>query len=723
MSARRRSRSAGAVRGDAPPPAKPVPRAPAPAVDSPLLPLLGALLAVAPLVIVPGQFEPANPPQMALIETGTLALVTLALARGERWPGRPRLPFATWLGALLGWAVLSLLWAQDRRGAIDVLRPWMVAAAVFALVVWLARTRAGIRRVLAALFAAGSAVAALGLGQALLGWQWVPQAFGPAATFMNKDVAVSFVVMVLPLALAVGGRGARARAWLGPLGAALMAGYVFQTFTKSGWLALAAEALAMGALLAWSRRRHGRGADLLASLSPASRAPLLTAAALVLVLVNVSPSGLRIGPFAAAAHLAQTWRDSGIGRPAQPVASLSDDERANSIRSRRAIWLNTAVMVREHALVGVGAGNHRVFYPFYARRAVVDPAFGARAQLDYAHNDYMQVLAELGLVGALLGAGALATLAAFLRRAQDVPEARPEALGLVLGLVGLGVDAAFNFPLERALPPVVAAVLLASAVVLTVPASASLALAPGRRRALALVAGVLLAASLVTQGRMLAADRHVLAARRAEAREDWRGVDAASSEALRLDRTRVDALFLRGTAWLLTGRAREAAGPLGAVVARHPYDLTAIGNLATAEAALGHHDEAAALYRRLAVLQPEDARVHANTARELEARGLMEEAEREWAEAARDDPAQAWYPYKRGVAAMKRGAADEAEASFTKALALNPGLAMAHKGLGVLLLGRPGRQAEARDHLRRALELDPATPDAARIRAVLDGRG
>jgi len=139
------------------------------------------------------------------------------------------------------------------------------------------------------------------------------------------------------LALAVGGRGARARAWLGPLGAALMAGYVFQTFTKSGWLALAAEALAMGALLAWSRRRHGRGADLLASLSPASRAPLLTAAALVLVLVNVSPSGLRIGPFAAAAHLAQTWRDSGIGRPAQPVASLSDDERANSIRSRRAI--------------------------------------------------------------------------------------------------------------------------------------------------------------------------------------------------------------------------------------------------------------------------------------------------------------------------------------------------------------------------------------------------
>ena len=107
------------------------------------------------------------------------------------------------------------------------------------------------------------------------------------------------------------------------------------------------------------------------------------------------------------------------------------------------------------------------------------------------------------------------------------------------------------------------------------------------------------------------------------------------------------------------------------------------------------------LYRRLAVLQPEDARVHANTARELEARGLMEEAEREWAEAARDDPAQAWYPYKRGVAAMKRGAADEAEASFTKALALNPRLAMAHKGLGVLLLGRPGRQAEARDHLRR----------------------
>ncbi|HSB60473.1 MAG TPA: hypothetical protein VLI67_02060, partial [Vicinamibacteria bacterium] len=99
------------------------------------------------------------------------------------------------------------------------------------------------------------AVAGLGLGQHLR-LDFVPQVAPPAATFANRNMAAQFMVLAFPVAVvrflrAPGARGSAMAALAG----ASMAGYVFQTLTRSAWLAVAVEAL----LLAVLGRRRAAG--------------------------------------------------------------------------------------------------------------------------------------------------------------------------------------------------------------------------------------------------------------------------------------------------------------------------------------------------------------------------------------------------------------------------------------------------------------------------------
>ncbi|MCI0659346.1 MAG: O-antigen ligase family protein, partial [Acidobacteria bacterium] len=66
---------------------------------------------------------------------------------------------------------------------------------------------------------------------------------------------------------------------------------------------------------------------------------------------------------------------------------------------RVAVWRKTAEIVRDFPILGTGVGTFQFVFPRY--REATTTAF-----YDYAHSDYLQVLAETGLIGgALLAAG------------------------------------------------------------------------------------------------------------------------------------------------------------------------------------------------------------------------------------------------------------------------------------------------------------------------------
>ncbi|MCX7886319.1 MAG: O-antigen ligase family protein [Verrucomicrobiae bacterium] len=127
---------------------------------------------------------------------------------------------------------------------------------------------------------------------------------------------------------------------------------------------------------------------------------------------------------------------------------------------RGAAYQATLRMFQDHRLFGIGAGTFSLAYPYYSTER---PDWFRR----YAHNDWLQYLAELGTVGMFLlvavGAGICYQQLRAGRRWKD-----PDwlALSLWLAIAGVAVHALVDFPLHI---PSISILVVAYAALLTVP--------------------------------------------------------------------------------------------------------------------------------------------------------------------------------------------------------------------------------------------------------------
>jgi tetratricopeptide (TPR) repeat protein len=639
---------------------------------------------LAPLVVIPGLFDFANLPQSAFLQVSAAGLLAAALAsaawrfRGSRpeWP-----PLAAPLAAWLVWSALACAWSPSPALSLRLWLHWLAAAIAYALVFHLGDRGKDLRPIVAAALAAGAAIAVLGLGQAVWGWTFVPQAFPPSATFANKNVAAQFAIGVLPFGLVwlTGSKRGRPLA-LAAVATVLLLAFVALTRTRSAAVAAVVESLVLAAWWKGSRRR----------------AWALAAVAAALVM---------------AVAVQHRWSTAGS-------ASTS------SVQGRLAIWGNTLVMIREHPVIGVGLGGHPIVYPAYHRRAVVDPLFSSRLHLDFAHDDYLQLTAELGLVGALLLMALFAGAAGLVREARARAGSGEDAVlaaAATAAAAGLLTDALFSFPAYRALPPWLLALDAGILAVLArgpAPARGFLVAAAPVRQAVAGAAAVAGVALVMTELRWLRADRHVAAAQRAAARGDWAGEAESAGAAVALDPARADAWFSLGTASLVGGRPAEAARALQEAVARKPFDPNALANLGFAHAKAGDRAGATDALQRALRISPGEAEISFQLGLVLQEAGNAAGALEAFRQAAAARPSDARPQYRRGLLALRARRLAEAEEALRAAVALDPRAAGAHKALGVVLL-EGGRRAEAAAHFQEALRLDPAIADRAMMKRVI----
>lgn len=158
--------------------------------------------------------------------------------------------------------------------------------------------------------------------------------------------------------------------------------------------------------------------------------------------ISMSAAVLAVG---AAAGMWLTGWGGAAGRMAAMVFDAA--------RSRTAIYPAVWRMWGDRWFSGVGAGAFEWAFPFYQPHAV--PGF-----FRHAHNDFLQMVAELGVVGTLLvlwtvyqmmtvpsrddsgEAGAVGSIG------MPVSMTARERWGLVLALAGLGLHAMVDFPLR-----------------------------------------------------------------------------------------------------------------------------------------------------------------------------------------------------------------------------------------------------------------------------------
>lgn len=452
-----------------------------PASPSLLATAWGWVLLAGLLAFVPGMERPGEAPREAFLLIAAPALLVLALG-AKGW--RPSARLGCGLGTVLLLAVVSLLKAPgvergcSSRDLAVMAAPWLLA--------WVASgTAPGLEEKLGK-FAGGALwiLAPLGLAQAWLGWEGVPQARPPAATFANRNVAAETLVILVPLALTALGSARTPRGrFFWALGGGLGAAFLVATRSRGGWAAALAGWGTGLAVLAWIHRKKW---------VPRWREGALPGLALLIPVLTALVIPVR-GP-------------EPLPGVAATLTTASREGAEGSLAIRGALRRNTAALIADHPLLGVGPGRFAAVFPLYHKRVAPTPGFGLARQPEHVENDFLETAAELGIPGALLlfSLAGAALLRALRRTAEELPATTTAvAAASVAGIAGILVHGLVAFPLQS---PSSALLFwtLAGLAFRDRPGRQTKALPPagnlGRRAGLVIGSGLLLAGVFVARG-------------------------------------------------------------------------------------------------------------------------------------------------------------------------------------------------------------------------------
>lgn len=328
-----------------------------------------------------------SPAELMLAGVVLAWLIRMAVQRRIRLPHPPLLlSFLLFLGAMLA----SLPGALSLKVALKELIKWgsMLAAYLF---VAACVDRKHLGWLVAAMLAAGCGQALLGVYQFLSGrgpeWFLLSGRFMRAhGTFEQPNPYGGFLGLTLPLAVSL---VFELRSWLGRLAALtaalLMSMALVMSWSRGAWLGFAAALLVVGVARGrWTprlglRRAQSRCSPKSATLASAAMAFL--AVALILNSAHLLPSIL-------------TQRFAGMSAYfTVPDVTTAEVTEANyALIERLAHWQAAIRMWADRPWLGVGIGNYAMVYSLYALPHWPEP-------LGHAHNYYLNIGAEAGLVG------------------------------------------------------------------------------------------------------------------------------------------------------------------------------------------------------------------------------------------------------------------------------------------------------------------------------------
>jgi O-antigen ligase len=269
-------------------------------------------------------------------------------------------------------------------------------------------------------------IALVGIGQSYIGKMlWQRGAYGP---FVNRNHFAGFLEMGVGL---VGGliigRSVRREVMAVYVSCALaMCAGIVLSASRGGALALVATVifLAIVAIPSFissrSEARQKRFGIIIRS-----------AGAMVLGIAAIFGSLFLVGSEGLVQNIAQSQNES-------------ENELLVSERySRRDIWSATSQMIKDHPWLGVGLGAYQFAYTRYDRSSGLQ-------RVEQAHNDYLQILADAGLIGGLIALVFLILLFARGFSAAQVRDRRRRSivLGALAGCFAIAVHSFVEFNLQ-----------------------------------------------------------------------------------------------------------------------------------------------------------------------------------------------------------------------------------------------------------------------------------
>jgi len=246
-------------------------------------------------------------------------------------------------------------------------------------------------------------------------------AFGP---FINRHHFAGYMELTLaiPLGLLFAGSVDREKKLLYLFLAGMMGVALFMTTSRGGVISLVAEVFFFVLVTAFWRKDNERTKRRTSRIRSAVVRLALGVALLVGLVIGVAL----------------------IGGGDIPLNRLVDSVNSNDPTTGRAhFWSVTLNMIKAHPVLGTGLGAFGVIYTRF-------DSHNGLLRLEQAHNDYLQVLSDGGIVGAFLALSFVALLfaRAFYRMRTRDPFRRGVALASLGGCLAVLVHSFFDFTLH-----------------------------------------------------------------------------------------------------------------------------------------------------------------------------------------------------------------------------------------------------------------------------------
>jgi hypothetical protein len=245
----------------------------------------------------------------------------------------------------------------------------------------------------------------------------------PISTFGNPNFLASYLVMTLPVALALAINSSRKAESVGFIVLCLLMGTsLLCTSTRSSWVGAASAFVMMGFLCRSSVNR---------------KQAYLTITATVLTLAIIA---LWLGNHGSSQAV------SPLSRIRVVLTAIRTGRGYTAFNQRFLIWRCAWAMVQRSPVFGAGWGCFELFYPFYQGPLLFAPSFNYKTHANNAHNLILEIWSQTGAVGLGLFLWFLVFLFVSAFRGRKCLDADRQVFvaGVLAGCFGMIVDNFFG---------------------------------------------------------------------------------------------------------------------------------------------------------------------------------------------------------------------------------------------------------------------------------------
>jgi O-antigen ligase len=480
--------------------------------------------------------------------------------------------------AFIIWSFVSILWIEEGYLAIITLAKFVSYAVIFFIVINSFESFKSAEFILKLLVISMTLVSIIGLSQYYFYdnyfFQYIFSTNHPlGSTFGNRNMATHFIVMVFPVSIVyLLFSKSNKKITFYSLTIFISIWFIVFTMARQAYVSIALELFAIFAFILLDFYKH-KGKSLLAQ----SELKLSKFIALIVIVISTI----------IVSNLTKDGWDFNGSEKLKRVVSITQEEGGNS---RLPAWINTLHMVKDNPFLGVGVGQWQQSYAQYYDKSIKDVIYNEKTRLRTLHNEYLQMLSELGIVGYifLLWLLYLTVSRIFHILTNYLHPYRVQVLAVSLGMLGFSVVAFFSFPIRVYLPAFLMMVYIAMIELMANDSSNNKFKKKVRKYQIKIIIILFFIAMVFvnkTSFSWLNAESHRQNAQFFEFDKMWKQTENAAMQSLRLNSWDWRAYSLAGFSKYKLGRGEEAIPYL-----KKSLDISPFNTIILRDLALIYHD-------------------------------------------------------------------------------------------------------------------------------------